>query len=134
MRILTVLTYYYPHWTGLTAYARLLAEGLAERGHQVTVLTARYWNSLPREEVHQGVRIVCLKPWFRLSRGVVMPGFPLAARRLIREHDVVISKGQANYEIMSALRGLYFLLIAKCAIVAEHSETYNGALIFKYNA
>jgi glycosyltransferase involved in cell wall biosynthesis len=53
------------------------------------VLTARYWNTLAREEVHQGVRIVRLKPWFRLSRGVVMPAFPLAAQRLIRQHDVV---------------------------------------------
>ena len=29
MRILMVLTYYHPHWTGLTAYAKRLAEGLA---------------------------------------------------------------------------------------------------------
>jgi len=74
VRILTVLTYYYPHWTGLTAYARLLAEGLARRGHQVTVLTSRYWSTLPREETHNGVRIVRLKPWFRLSRGLVQVG------------------------------------------------------------
>ena len=89
MRILTILTYYYPHWTGLTAYARLLAEGLARRGHQVTVLTSRYWDTLPTEEVHNGVRIVRLKRWFRLSRGVVMPSFPLAAYGLIQENDVV---------------------------------------------
>jgi len=89
VRILTVLTYYYPHWTGLTAYARLLAEGLARRGHQVTVLTSRYWSTLPREETHNGVRIVRLKPWFRLSRGLVMPSFPAAAYRLIKEHDVI---------------------------------------------
>ncbi len=89
MRILTVLTYYYPHWTGLTAYARLLAKGLARRGHQVTVLTSRYWSTLPREETHNGVRIVRLNPWFRLSRGLVMPSFPAAAYRLIKEHDVV---------------------------------------------
>ncbi len=89
MRILTVLTYYYPHWTGLTAYARLLAEGLARRGHQVTVLTSRYWDTLPAEEEHNGVRIVRLKRWFRLSRGVVMPTFPWAAHRLIQKHDVV---------------------------------------------
>ncbi len=89
MRILTVLTYYYPHWTGLTAYARLLAEGLARRGHQVTVLTSRYWDTLPAEEEHNGVRIVRLKRWFRLSRGVVMPSFPRTAYRLIQEHDVV---------------------------------------------
>lgn len=89
MRILTVLTYYHPHWTGLTAYARLLAEGLARRGHQVTVLTARYVKELPKEEVHNGVRIVRLEPLMRLSRGVIMPSFPLVVYRLIKEHDVV---------------------------------------------
>ena len=89
MRILIVLTYYHPHWTGLTAYARLLAEGLARRGHQVTVLTARYVKELPKEEVHNGVRIVRLEPLMRLSRGVIMPSFPLVVYRLIKEHDVV---------------------------------------------
>ena len=29
MKILSILSYYYPHWTGLTAYAKRLAEGLA---------------------------------------------------------------------------------------------------------
>jgi glycosyltransferase involved in cell wall biosynthesis len=89
VKILVILTYYYPHWTGLTAYARRLAEGLARRGHQVTVLTAQYWDTLPREELHNGVRIVRLKRLLRLSRGVVMPSFPLAANRLIQQHDVV---------------------------------------------
>jgi len=89
VKILVILTYYYPHWTGLTAYARRLAEGLARRRHQVTVLTSQYWHTLPREEVHNGVRIVRLKRLLRLSRGVVMPSFPFAANRLIREHDVV---------------------------------------------
>jgi len=89
VRILTVLTYYYPHWTGLTAYARLLAEGLSRRGHDVTVLTARYGQELPKTEVHNGVRIVRLEPLMRISRGVVMPAFPLVANRLIQEHDVI---------------------------------------------
>ncbi len=84
-----VLTYYYPHWTGLTAYARRLAEGLVRRGHQVTVLTARYWQSLPKEEVQNGVRIVRLERLMRLSRGIVQPRFPSAAYRLIKEHDVI---------------------------------------------
>lgn len=89
MKILVILTYYYPHWTGLTAYARRLSEGLARRGHQVTVLTSRYWRTLPKEEIHNGVRIVRLEPLMRISRGLVMPGFPFAAQRLIRENDVV---------------------------------------------
>jgi glycosyltransferase involved in cell wall biosynthesis len=89
VEILVILTYYYPHWTGLTAYARRLAEGLVRRGHQVTVLTARYWDTLPKEEVHNGVHIVRLKSLLRVSRGLILPSFPLAANRLIREHDVV---------------------------------------------
>jgi glycosyltransferase involved in cell wall biosynthesis len=40
MRILSVLTYYHPHWTGLTAFARRIAEGLVVRGHRVTVVAA----------------------------------------------------------------------------------------------
>jgi len=84
-----VLTYYHPHWTGLTAYARRLAEGLVRRGHQVTVLTSRYWKELPKEETHNGVDIVRLDPLMRISRGLVMPAFPLVAYRLIKQHDVV---------------------------------------------
>ena len=73
MKILMALTYYYPHWTGLTAFAVRLAEGLAARGHQVTVVTSRYQRALAREEVHNGVRIVRVQPVLRLSRGQVMP-------------------------------------------------------------
>ena len=89
MKILTVLTYYYPHWTGLTAFAVRIAEGLAARGHQVTALTSQHTPELAPEEEHNGVRIVRLNPLLRVSRGQVMPGFPAAATRLIREHDVV---------------------------------------------
>lgn len=89
MRILMTLTYYYPHWTGLTAYAQRLAEGLAGRGHTVTVLTSQYDPQLPRAEMHEGVRIVRLPSLFRLSRGQVMPRFIGALRELVLEHDVV---------------------------------------------
>jgi glycosyltransferase involved in cell wall biosynthesis len=89
MKILSILTYYYPHWTGLTAYAQRLAEGLAQRGHQVTVLTSRHRPDLPHEECHNGVRIIRLSPLARFSRGVILPSFPVVAYRLMRAHDVV---------------------------------------------
>jgi glycosyltransferase involved in cell wall biosynthesis/ubiquinone/menaquinone biosynthesis C-methylase UbiE len=89
MRILVALTYYHPHWTGLTAYAKRLAEGLARRGHQVTVLTSQHKSELPREEHIGGVRVVRLPVAARFSRGVIMPSFPATAARLIREHDIV---------------------------------------------
>ncbi len=89
-RILIALTYYYPHWTGLTANAQNLAEGLARHGHDVTVLTSQYRTDLPPDEMHQGVRIVRVPSLLRLSRGQVMPGFPGAVRRLVRDHDVAL--------------------------------------------
>lgn len=89
LKILSILTYYYPHWTGLTAYAQRLAEGLAERGHQVTVLTSLHDPTLPREEMYRGVRIVRLPALVGFSRGVILPSFPGVAYRLIQTHDVV---------------------------------------------
>jgi glycosyltransferase involved in cell wall biosynthesis len=119
VRILTVLTYYYPHWTGLTAYARLLAEGLAHRGHHVTVLTARYWDTLPAEEEHNGVRIVRLKRWFRLSRGVIMPSFPWVAHRLMQEHDVV----QVHIPILESwLVALLAGRLGKKLLITHHGD------------
>ena len=89
MKILTALTYYHPHWTGLTVYAKRIAEGLAERGHDVTVLTSQFDRSLPREEDIDGVRVVRVPTIGRLSRTAVMPTFPVVARQLVAAHDVV---------------------------------------------
>jgi glycosyltransferase involved in cell wall biosynthesis/ubiquinone/menaquinone biosynthesis C-methylase UbiE len=89
MKILVTLTFYHPHWTGLTAYAKRMAEGLAARGHTVTVLTSQYSAELPREEVINGVRVVRLPYITRVSRTVVMPSFPTTIARLIAEHDIV---------------------------------------------
>ncbi len=58
---------------------------------------------------------------------------PPEVKTWIQNHDVAISKGQANYEMMSEWEGLFFLLIAKCQIVADHAGTDNGAMILKYN-
>jgi glycosyltransferase involved in cell wall biosynthesis len=89
LKILTILTYYHPHWTGLTVIAKTVAEGLAARGHKVTVLTTRHHPSLERDETLNGVRVIRLRPLARVSRGTITPAFPSAARALIAEHDVV---------------------------------------------
>lgn len=89
MRVLTTLNYYLPHWTGLTTYAANIAEGLAERGHQVTVVASRHSRSLPRRETINGVSVVRLAVAGRMSRTMVMPGYVLAMWREIGRHDVV---------------------------------------------
>ena len=89
MKILTVLTYYRPHTSGLTIYAERLAKAFAKRGHQVTVMTTQYEPSLPREETMDGVKIVRVPVIARVSKGVLAPTFGLVATKLVATHDVV---------------------------------------------
>lgn len=89
MKVLFALTYYWPHRTGLTLHAQYIAEALAARGHEVTVLTSHYMDSLPRDQMLNGVRVVRIRSALKISRGQVMPGLPYAAYLLIKDHDVV---------------------------------------------
>lgn len=89
MRILIALTYYRPHVSGLTIYAERLARGLARRGHQVTVLTARFAPTLAPREMTDGVQIVRVPVTAKLSKGVIMPRFAAYARAAIRAVEIV---------------------------------------------
>jgi glycosyltransferase involved in cell wall biosynthesis len=89
VKVLLALTYYHPHVSGLTIYVKRLATELVQRGHEITVLTARYDRALPAEEVIDGVRVVRAPVVMRVSKGVIMPTFPLLAWQLVRKHDIV---------------------------------------------
>ncbi len=89
MKILTVLTYYRPHTSGLTIYAERLARAFAKRGHEVTVMTTHFDPSLPLEENMDGVRIIRVPVLARVSKGVIAPTFGWVATKLAWEHDVV---------------------------------------------
>jgi glycosyltransferase involved in cell wall biosynthesis len=89
MRILTVLTYYRPHYSGLTIYAERLVRALAERGHHVTVLTSRYDPGLPQREALDGVDVMRLKVGMHVSKGVIMPSMPYWAWRLAHQADIL---------------------------------------------
>ena len=89
MRILTALTYYRPHTSGLTIYAERMVRALARRGHQVTVFTSHFDKGSAREEFKDGVRIVRSPVAFRLSKGVIMPWFGLQVTGLVWQHDVI---------------------------------------------
>lgn len=89
MKILTALTYYTPHVSGLTVYARRIVKAMVERGHTVTVLTSHYDHNLPRREVIDGATVIRVPVLFRFSKGVIMPTLPWHAARLTLSHDIV---------------------------------------------
>jgi uncharacterized protein with ATP-grasp and redox domains len=53
-------------------------------------------------------------------------------KRWIKKHDLVISKGQGNYEGLSEHNGLFFMLMAKCPVIASDLSVEVGDIILKY--
>lgn len=119
MRILTVLTYYRPHTSGLTIYAERLAKALAKRGHEVTVLTSQFEKSLPFEEIQEGIRIRRVPVLFRVSKGVIMPSFGAIASGEIKKHDALLLHLPQFDAAGLALRGR---LWKKPTIIIYHSD------------
>ena len=119
MKILTVLTYYRPHTSGLTIYAERLARAFARRGHQVTVMTTQFDPSLPLEETLDGVKIIRVPVAARVSKGVIAPTFGLVATRLVAQHDVVQMHLPQFDAPGVALRGRLF---GKPAVLTYHCD------------
>jgi glycosyltransferase involved in cell wall biosynthesis len=119
MKILTVLTYYRPHTSGLTIYAERLARAFARRGHQVTVMTTQYDPSLLLEETMGGVKIVRVPVTARISKGVIAPTFGLVATKLVAQHDVVQMHLPQFDAPGVALRGR---LLRKPAVLTYHCD------------
>jgi hypothetical protein len=53
-------------------------------------------------------------------------------KKWITEHDLVISKGQGNYEGLSEHNSLFFLLMAKCPVIASDLGVKVGDIILKH--
>lgn len=45
--------------------------------------------------------------------------------------SIIISKGQANYEVLSDVEGIYFMLIAKCDIIANELGVPLGSIVLR---
>ena len=52
----------------------------------------------------------------------------------VKVYDVVISKGQANYEGLSEFSGIFFMLIVKCPTIAADVGANINDAVFKYNS
>lgn len=119
MRILTVLTYYRPHTSGLTIYAERIAQAFVRRGHQVTVLTSRFDESTPLEDTSDGVRILRAPVLTRLNKGVIMPTIGWLATREVLRHDAILLHLPQFDAAGISLRGR---LLRKPTVVAYHSD------------
>ncbi|MFO7320540.1 MAG: glycosyltransferase family 4 protein [Chloroflexota bacterium] len=120
LKILICILYYFPHRTGMQLYIQRVSEALVQRGHEVTILAARHRPDLPAEEMINGVRVVRLwAPPVPISRGMIMPAYPLAAARLIAQHDVVsIHTPMLETALIAVLAGL----LGRKVVATHHGD------------
>ncbi len=112
--ILIVLYYYHPYVSGLSNYAKELAEGLSREGHSVTVLTTRYDAMLPRSSCINGVNVVRVPVIAHMGKGVIAPTFWLNIIRLSRGNDII------NFHLPMIDAGLACLFIKTKKLVTTY--------------
>ncbi len=112
-KILMALNYYYPYISGVSEYARLVAEEYVKRGYEVTVVTSNHANLRDKEMIH-GVHVIRTKVWFKISKGVISPGFVYLVIKMSRKHAIV------NLHLPMLESGLLSLFIKKRKIVATY--------------
>lgn len=119
MRILIALTYYRPHYSGLTIYTERQARALSARGHHVIILTSRFDPNLPAHEIINGIEIIRPRVLFRLSKGVIMPSMPFWALNLVKQVDIV----QVHVpQLDAALIAIYAHMLGKPLVLTYHCD------------
>ncbi len=126
---------------GEIVFDRLLLETVRstwELDVAVCVKSGPFINDATRHDaVAAGLDQIGVLPLLEVSNGddATAPAYGSAeVRNWLHEHDVVIAKGQGNYEALSEEYGTYFVLMAKCPRVAEALAVDTGDLILKRNA
>ncbi|MCB0910727.1 MAG: DUF89 family protein [Propionibacteriaceae bacterium] len=117
--------------TGETVFDKVLLAALAAAGRELVyaVREAPIINDATLAEAHEaGVdALATLVSSGSRAPGTILEDCTPEFRALFRDADVVISKGQGNFESLSTPgRPVYFLLKAKCALVAGRLGTEVG--------
>ncbi|AET69144.1 hypothetical protein Desor_3666 [Desulfosporosinus orientis DSM 765] len=124
--------------SGEIAFDRLLAEQLLEQGVEVTyavkdqpILNDATMADADHVGITEKIRVISNGSGFL---GTVLKDCSEEFKQVYENSDIIISKGQANYESIEALgredRRLFFLLRAKCEIVADNLEVELGQMVF----
>ena len=87
------------------------------------------------EALYMGLNELPHVKFLTISNGEKGTGPTISSQEVdgwVKAYDVIISKGQANYEGLSEFSGIFFMLIAKCPIVALDLGANIGDTLLKY--
>ncbi len=125
---------------GETVFDRVLIEFLSEKFPKIeitySVRGSPVINDATREDaIHAGIdKLATIIDTGSDAPGVILDDVSISFLDSFNSADIVLSKGQGNYESLSnAQRDIFFLLRIKCPVVALNSDIPQGeiALIYK---
>ena len=90
MKILFSLTYYSPYVSGLTLYVKRIAEALNKEKYGSTVICIQHERKLPPNDFYNGVRVVRVRPLFRISKGFISFNWIIKCWQEVKRTDVVV--------------------------------------------
>ncbi len=123
---------------GETAFDRILIERINDTGRRKDVVYAVKGRPIINDAVLEDALFCGLDKVARvISSGSDVPGTVLSFcseefMEIFRDADIIISKGQGNFEALSGTSApVYFLFLVKCPVIARHAGTSLGDVILR---
>ena len=114
-KLLIVVNYYYPYISGVSEYAKYMAECLSEE-FEIIVLTGQHERNLKDKELVNGYWIYRAKPLFFFNKGYISLEFISLFRKLSKDADVI------NIHFPMLESGLLSLMTRKPVLLKYHCD------------
>jgi len=86
-KLLIGLTYYHPNVSGLSNYAKILAESLSSK-YEITIISSRFNKNLKKREIDGNIKII-RSPGFKSGKGIIMPFYIFDAFLAVIKNDII---------------------------------------------
>ena len=130
MKILLTTTYYHPYVSGLTVYAKRLAEGLVKSGSEVTVVAMQHDRTLATGVDLGGVKIVRARPILKINKGFLSIDYIRRIGQETRKADgVIVNLPQVEGWIAAVLGRIWkkrVVAIYTCDVVVTNPIVQSG--------
>jgi len=127
MRVLLLTPTYYPVIGGGEAHARYLAEGLARRNHNVSVVTDDLNLRLPAQEFNNGVEILRTQDYSDVIHRPDRVPWEEHVFGLLRQFELLLPKARIDiihaHGLVSAILGAMMKNELQCKLVVSTHET-----------
>ena len=125
--------------SGEVVFDRILIEEMKKRNRNMDIIYAVKEKPVINDALAEDARIAGIQECAKIiSSGVDTPGTVLSRcsskfLKIYRRADMIISKGQGNFEALSnSKRLIFFLFMAKCPVVAQDVKCKVGDIVLLY--